>query len=187
MCSFLFLGRTHLGPRAVPVPRRAPLAKRRRSLHTAAAAPSHPRRSRCGRRGSDLGRDFFFSDSVVRGSFVVKRVCKILFSAHKALITTRGLHSHASIMLTVPPPKTSRRVIAVADATVLMLLGVVSYTAAPAVLSEPAGGRRPTGAQKKRRFSYSSSSPVLGVRLMTALQVLQVRVAAEPGFRLFGW
>ena len=52
-------------------------------------------------------------------------------------------------MLTVPPRQTSRRAVAVAAATVLLLLGVVSYTAAPAVLSEPAGVLEKLGFRKK--------------------------------------
>ena len=50
-----------------------------------------------------------------------------------ALITTRGLHSHYHAHRSAAQDP-SRRVIAVAAATVLLLLGVVSYTAAPAVL-----------------------------------------------------
>lgn len=61
-----------------------------------------------------------------------------------------------TIMLTVPPRKTSRRVIAVADATVLLLLGVVSYTAAPAVLSEPAGVLEKLGFRKKANAEEES-------------------------------
>lgn len=58
-------------------------------------------------------------------------------------------------MLTVPPRKTSRRV-TVAAATVLLLLGVVSYTAAPAVLSEPAGVLEKLGFRKKANAEEES-------------------------------
>ena len=163
-----------------PLAKRLSLHRRRRALAPKEIEVWAPGSDRARRRAG--GIHFVFATRLLAEhvevlffvAFASRTRCRAMclqnsFSADKFFLCARKnsfslarrsshswLHSHASIMLTVPPRKTSRRVTAVAAATVLLLLGVVSYTAAPAVLSEPAGVLEKLGFRKKANAEEES-------------------------------